>query len=95
MAWATFGKYAPVLLLIAGCAFLIVYLFGGMGRLAILFASLLLGALGTILLPLTLGLWGSVALNQALRYWPVLVIFLGGAIFLSMRGRPTDPLSRS
>ncbi|GAB4470585.1 MAG: hypothetical protein Kow00124_06840 [Anaerolineae bacterium] len=90
LSWQDMGRYWPLLLLIVGLALLIVYLAGDMQPRALPAAAYLVGGAGLLALPLTLGLVWSPAFGQVLRYWPILIVPFGLALFFRLRGQPSD-----
>lgn len=95
LTWRAFGGYWPALLVIIGFGLLMLYLVDGMQRHVILLPSFLFGGTGLFLLPLTLGLFSSPAMREVIRYWPLLVIAVGIAIFTSLREDPAEVIEDS
>ncbi len=90
LSWQDMGRYWPLLLLIVGLALLIVYLAGDMQQRALLAAVYLFGGAGLLALPITLGLVWKPAFGQVLRYWPVMIVLFGLALFFRLRSQPSD-----
>lgn len=95
LSWPQMLRYWPVIPVIIGFAFLMVYLAEDMKHEALLRPAYLIGGFGLFLLPITMGVVGGASFQQIGRFWPLLLIPLGLLIILQiMRSRTQPPRSR-
>lgn len=85
LAWISLLSYWPGFLLIAGLAFMVIYLLGDMQDDTLLVPAYLIGGAGLLALPFTLEVIRSPVFQQMLRLWPLAILLAGLAIFLRIR----------
>lgn len=91
LGWKEMARLWPILAIIIGFAFLIVYIADDLRKSSFLIPVYGFGGLGIFLLPLTLGLTRSSGFSQSLQLWPLLLFVVALLIF----SRSTPPDSRS
>lgn len=87
LTWADMSRYWPVIPLLLGLAFLILYLAEGMRQQALLIPTYIAGGIGLFALPITLKIVQGPVFNQVIQLWPILVILIVLAIVI----RPRQP----
>jgi hypothetical protein len=85
LTWADVGRYWPVFAIIAGAAFMALYLADDMREPALLLPAYLVGGVGLFTLPLTLGVLQGPILNQILRLGLLPLALAILAVFFSPR----------
>ncbi len=72
----TIGQFWPLIPLIIGVAFLVLYISAGLTDPTLLVVASIMGGVALLALPITLGTVRTEAFRQTVRYWPLLVLFL-------------------
>lgn len=88
--WPDMAGYWPIFFVIAGTAFTLAYVAGGMREQPLLVPIYALGGFGLLALPITLGIIRGAVFNQALRLSPLLLFLIGLGIFLRLRSQRRD-----
>lgn len=87
LTWGDMSRYWPVFLIIAGAAFMTLYLAEGMREQALLIPTYIIGGIGLFTLPFTLGVFRGAIFSQMLRLWPLPLILIALAIFFRPRSQ--------
>ncbi len=87
LTWLDMARYWPILSLIVGFAFALVYLAGDLREQALLLPIYILGGSGLIALPFTLRVVGSIVSGQSLWLSPLLLALIALAVLIKVRGR--------
>lgn len=87
LTWAAMAHYWPIIPLLLGLAFLILYLLEGMRQQSLLILTYIAGGIGLFALPITLKIVQGPVFSQVVQLWPILVILIALAIVI----RPRQP----
>lgn len=85
LMWTEAGRWWPILPLIIGAAFMVVYISGGMNEPPLLVLVYLFGGVGLVALPFTLGAVSGAVTGWLVRLWPLLIVVPILAIVLWLR----------
>jgi hypothetical protein len=81
ITWPEMSRYWPFILLFIGSAFFLLYLVGDMQDQALLRPVYVFGGVGLLALPFTLGILRGWASSQGLQLWPLLIALIILAVF--------------
>ncbi len=87
LTWQDMTDYWPILLLIVGFAFVLVYLASDMREQALLVPVYFLGGIGLVALPITLGMVRGAISSQVLWLSPLLLVLIVLAVLMRSRRR--------
>jgi hypothetical protein len=85
LSWADTGGYWPIFLIIAGAAFVVLYVADGMREPALMRPAYLIGGAGLLALPFTLGIIHGEVIDQMVKLWPLLLVPVILAVFVQLR----------